>query len=85
MAKIRINKIEAAQRQLDAAIRRLFANEDPVAIHTLAMAAFRILRDLAIKNGHCTMHESNKASPPQAAGYSPLLGFECFTPQAAGN
>lgn len=47
MTKIRVNKIEAARRQIDAAIRMLFNNEDPVAIHTVATAAFRILRDLA--------------------------------------
>ena len=47
MAKIRLNKQEAARRQVNAAIRMLYANEDPVAIHTLAMAGFRILRDLA--------------------------------------
>ena len=47
MAQIRINKPEAARRQLNAAIRMLFGGEDSVAIHTLAMAGFRILRDLA--------------------------------------
>lgn len=51
MGKIKVNKIEAARRQIDMAIRMLFDNEDPIAIHTLAMAGFRILRDLAdIKN-----------------------------------
>ena len=47
MAKIDINKPEAARRQIDAAIRMLFSGEDPVAVHTLAMAGFRVLRDLA--------------------------------------
>ena len=47
MAKIRLNKNEAARRQVNAAIRMLYENEDPVAVHTLAMAGFRILRDLA--------------------------------------
>lgn len=42
-----LNKPEAARRQIDAAIRMLFSGEDPVAIHTLAMAGFRVLRDLA--------------------------------------
>lgn len=45
--KIRVTKIQAAQRQADTAIRMLFAGEDPVSIHTLAMASFRMLRDLA--------------------------------------
>jgi hypothetical protein len=44
-----VNKIEAAHRQLDEAIRLLFENRDPVAIHTLVFAAFHILRDL-LKN-----------------------------------
>ncbi|MCK4603165.1 MAG: hypothetical protein KAU41_00525, partial [Deltaproteobacteria bacterium] len=57
MAKIKVNKIEAVRRQLDAAIRMLFANEDPLAIHTLSMAAFRILRDLAAKHDDSYMHK----------------------------
>ena len=51
MTEIKITKIEAAQRQIDAGIRMLFRNDDPVAIHTVAMAGFRILRDLAKKKG----------------------------------
>lgn len=62
MSKIKLNKIEAARRQLDAAIRMLFANEDPVAIHTLCMAAFRILRDLAAKRGDSYIHKVTQAS-----------------------
>ena len=46
-----MTKIQAAQRQIDAAIWMLFRNDDPVAIHTVAMAAFRILRDLAKHRG----------------------------------
>jgi hypothetical protein len=53
MTTIRVNKIEAARRQIDATIRMLFLNEDPVAIHTLAMASLRILRDLAAKRDDC--------------------------------
>ena len=49
MVTTKINKIEAARRQIDTAIRLLFDNEDPTAIHTLSMAGFRILRDLAKK------------------------------------
>ena len=47
MAKIKVTKLEAAQRQIDAAIRLLFKNEDPVAIHTVAAAGLQILKDLA--------------------------------------
>ena len=49
--KIRVTKIQAAQRQADTAVRLLFSGEDPVSIHTLAMASFRILRDLAEHQG----------------------------------
>ena len=38
-----LNKPEAARRQIDAAIRMLFSGEDPVAVHTLAMAGFEFL------------------------------------------
>jgi hypothetical protein len=44
--KIKISKLEAARRQLDTAIRLYFSNADPVSIHTLAAAAFEILKDL---------------------------------------
>jgi hypothetical protein len=59
MAKIRVNKIDAARRQIDAAIRMLFDNGDPVAIHTLAAAGGRILRDLCGAKG-TPMHQMFK-------------------------
>jgi hypothetical protein len=50
-ARIYIRKEAAAQRQLDAAIRMRLASEDELAIHTVAAAAYRILRDLKEKHG----------------------------------
>ena len=50
-ATIFINKLEAARRQLDAAIRMTFANEDELAIHTVAAAAYRLVRDLLNRRG----------------------------------
>ena len=44
--KIKISKLDAARRQLDTAIRLYFMGRDPVSIHTLAAAAFEILKDL---------------------------------------
>ncbi len=41
-----ISKLEAAQRQLDCAIRLYLAEEDHLSVHTLSRAAFRILYDL---------------------------------------
>jgi hypothetical protein len=46
MAEIRVTKVEAARRQIELSIRLLFQNEDPIGIHSLVAAGFRILRDL---------------------------------------
>lgn len=43
---LRLTKLEAAQRQLNRAIRMLFSEEDPVCTHTLAGAASVLLADL---------------------------------------
>jgi hypothetical protein len=56
-AEILISKIEAARRQIDAAIRMTIANEDEVAIHTVASAGYRILRDLLNKRGKFDVEE----------------------------
>jgi hypothetical protein len=58
MAEIRVNKIDAARRQIETAIRLLFSNEDPVAIHTLVAAGCRILRDLAAKRPTAKFHQA---------------------------
>ncbi len=50
-AVVAITKAAAARRQLDAAIRFWFAEEDDLAIHTVAAAAYRILRDLMNQRG----------------------------------
>ena len=42
-----ITKIDAAKFQIDTAIRMLFNDDNPISIHTLSMAGFRILRDIA--------------------------------------
>jgi hypothetical protein len=49
--KVYVTKIASAQRQLDTAIRMHFSGEDELAIHTVAAAAYRILRDLKAKRG----------------------------------
>jgi hypothetical protein len=50
-AKIHVTKLAAAQRQLRAAIRMFFADEDELAIHTVASAAYRLLSDLKSERG----------------------------------
>jgi hypothetical protein len=47
-------KIEAARRQLDEAIRLWIGCRDPLATHTLTMAAFGILYDIAWHHGVLT-------------------------------
>ena len=44
-----ISKLEASRRQLECAIRLLFDNDDSLAVHTLAHAAFKVLFDLTHK------------------------------------
>jgi hypothetical protein len=62
-----INKLEAARRQLDAAIRMTFDGEDKLAIHTVAAAAYRILRDMLEKRGRHDKEELARAGVYYAA------------------
>jgi hypothetical protein len=59
-AVVQVLKLTAAQRQLDAAIRMWFAGEDALAIHTVAYAAYGILRDLKAKRSGSVMAEEFK-------------------------
>ena len=47
-----ISKPEAARRQLECAIELRLADKDSLAVHTLAYAAFGILRDLIKHQAH---------------------------------
>lgn len=49
--EIHITKLAAARRQICAAIRMFFAREDELAIHTVASAAYGLLRDLKAERG----------------------------------
>lgn len=46
-----VTKLEAASRQLDQAIRLVFAGGDMLAVHTLTGAAFQLLADIAKQSG----------------------------------
>ncbi|MBX9893789.1 MAG: hypothetical protein K2Y09_01220 [Nitrosomonas sp.] len=50
-ATVHITKLAAAQRQLRAAIRLYFIDEDELAIHTVASAAYRLINDLKAARG----------------------------------
>ena len=51
MAELHLTKQAAAQRQIDAAVRILFAGEDVLAVHTIVAAAHNVLTDLDNKSG----------------------------------
>ena len=48
---VRLTKIDAAGRLIDAAIEMFFFNYDPLAIHTIAAASHDIVRALAKRRG----------------------------------
>ncbi len=66
-AEIYVNKLEAARRQIDAAIRMLLANEDSLAIHTVTAAGFGVLRDLLKHRGKYDLEELSSAGIYQCA------------------
>ena len=59
--KIRVNKTDAARRQIDSAIRMLFSGEDPLAIFALTVAAMNILRTLSGRRTYHGLREALKA------------------------
>jgi hypothetical protein len=54
-----INKLEAARRQLAIAIRLFFDKSDPIAIHTLAAAAYQIFYDLSKEKEFISLVKGN--------------------------
>ena len=49
--ELRVTKLDAAKRQLETYIRLYFHEGDPVAMHSLAAAAFGIIKDINAQNG----------------------------------
>ncbi len=56
-----VAKLDAAKRQLETAIRLYFSLGDPVAIHTLAAAAYNIVRGINTKRGGSLMTVKEEA------------------------
>jgi hypothetical protein len=56
-ARIFITKLGVAERLLNAAIRMVLANEDELAIHAVAAAAYRVLRDIKEKRGRSDAYD----------------------------
>ena len=49
---IRLDKIEAASRQLTTAISLWFSDGDPISVHTLACSAYQVVQDINEKAGN---------------------------------
>jgi hypothetical protein len=61
-SQVFLTKLEAARRQIDAAIRMTLLNEDRLAVHTVAAAAYRILRDMKERRGRSELTDMWKAA-----------------------
>lgn len=57
-ATLHLTKLAAAKRQLQAAIRLLFMGEDELAVHTVASAAYGLLKDLKQDRGRSEAADS---------------------------
>jgi hypothetical protein len=56
-----VTKVEVARRQLNCAIRLHYSGEDPLPVHTIIAAGFRIVRDLAEQSGEVRIWRQLKA------------------------
>lgn len=59
-ATLHVTKLAAAKRQLQAAIRLFFMEEDELAIHTVASAAYGLLKDFKRERGLSEAADSYK-------------------------
>ena len=57
-ATLHVTKLAAAKRQLQAAIRLFFMEEDELAIHTVASASYGLLKDLKCDRGRSEAADS---------------------------
>jgi len=82
MAKIA--KLEAAQRQLDAAIRMFFKNEDMLAVHTVSRAAFRVIYDIT-KEGEAKIALAARIKKVSISRFNEETNFLKHADQDPGN
>lgn len=59
---LHVTKLAAAKRQLQAAIRLFFLEEDELAIHTVASAAYGLLKDLKRNRGQSEAADSYRTT-----------------------
>ena len=61
-ATLHVTKLAAAKRQLQAAIRLFFMEEDQLAIHTVASASYGLLKDLKRERGRSEAADSYRTT-----------------------
>ena len=61
-AALHVTKLAAAKRQLQAAVRLFFLEEDELAIHTVASAAYGLLKDLKRDRGQSEAADSYRTT-----------------------
>lgn len=61
-AALHVTKLAAAKRQIQAAIRLFFLEEDELAIHTVASAAYGLLKDLKRDRGQSEAADSQRTT-----------------------
>lgn len=61
-ATLHVNKLASAKRQLQAAIRLFFMQEDDLAIHTVASASYGLLKDMKRDRGRSEAADSYLAT-----------------------
>jgi hypothetical protein len=72
--KLTVTKLDAARRQLGVAIRLWFADDDPVAIHTLAAAAHEIVHTLfRLRGFHGLMFDSKLVKNEYRSDWAKLI------------
>lgn len=73
--KLRISKIEAAQRQLDCAIELWFLDKDELSVNTLAGAAYQLVHDLKKHKGlaHTLLYDAAMIKPEHRKKWVNLL------------
>src|SRR5215216_2032741 len=66
---ITTTKLDAAKQQLDTGIRLLFAREDSLSTHTLAFAAYGLLKGIAERTGRSATLRSIEADAQLRADF----------------
>ncbi len=76
MQEVWIDKLDVARRQIKAAVRLYFREDDPVVIHTVVAAAHQVLFDIGKGEGVTgAIKNSNKLKPEEIQGYIRSINY----------